>query len=159
MAWLRKFPGVSLFLLLLTYCVEGWLYGAWATIFLEEGDFLSQLPQLTRFGILYGIAIAGISFFIVIFAAPISLVAISLENWLRSDTRAFFSIFISAFAVTILVQKIDYFGRFLVFMASALLLKLDLQLIGFNRWFCTLVLMFFCWLGFTGGILAFYIWS
>jgi hypothetical protein len=159
MAWLRKFPGVSLFLLLLTYCVEGWLYGAWATIFLEEGDFLSQLPQLTRFGILYGIAIAGISFFIVIFAAPISLVAISLENWLRSDTRAFLSIFIGAFAVTILVQKIDYFGRFLVFMASALLLKLDLQLIGFNRWFCTLVLMFFCWLGFTGGILAFYIWS
>lgn len=159
MVWLRKFPRTSLFLLLLTYCVEGWLYGIWATIFLEESNFLAQLSEPTRFAISYSIAIASILFFVVIFTAPISLVAISLDNWLRSDVRAFLSIFLGAFAVTIIVQQIDYFARFMVFTASALLLKLDLQLIGFNRWFCTLVLMFFCWLGFTGGILAFYVWS
>ena len=83
--------------------------------------------------------------------------AISLDNWLKSDTRAFLSIFIGAFTFTLIVQKVDYFARFLVFAAAALLLKLDLQLIGCNRWLSSLLLIIFCWLGFTGGILAFYI--
>ena len=159
MAWLRKFPGISLFLLLLTYGVEGWLYGVWANNFLEAGDLYVQFAEKFRFGILYGVAVAVILLCVIIFTSPISLVAISLDNWLKSDTRAFLSIFIGAFAFTLIVQKVDYFARFLVFVASALLLKLDLQLIGFNRWLCSLILAIFCWLGFTGGILAFYMWS
>lgn len=159
MAWLKKFPGISLFLLLLTYGVEGWLYGSWGTKFLEKSDLLIELAERTRFGILYGVAITTIIFCVVIFTAPISLVAISLDNWLKSDTRAFLSIFLGAFAFTMIVQKVDYFARFLVFTACALLFKLDLQLIGFNRWLCTLILIVFCWLGFTGGILAFYVLS
>ncbi|MCC0177642.1 hypothetical protein I4641_11700 [Waterburya agarophytonicola K14] len=159
MAWFRKFPGISLFLLLLTYGVEGWLYGAWATKLLEQGDLYIQFVEKTRFGILYGIAVAIILFCVIIFTSPISLIAISIDNWLKSDTRAFLSIFLGAFAFTLIVQKVDYFARFIVFVASALLLKLDLQLIGFNRWLCSLILTIFCWLGFTGGILAFYMWS
>ena len=159
MAWLKKFPIISLFLLLLTYGVEGWLYGSWGTKFLEQSDLLIELAQRTRFSILYGIAITTIIFCVVVFTAPISLVAISLDNWLKSDTRAFLSIFLGAFAFTMIVQKVDYFARFLVFTACALLFKLDLQLMGFNRWLCTLILIVFCWLGFTGGILAFYVWS
>ncbi len=158
-AWLKKIPVLSLFLLLLTYSVEGWLYGSWANIFLEQNNFYASLAEQTRFSILYGIAISTILLCVVVATSPISLVALSLDNWLKSDTRAFLSIFLGAFAVTIIVQKVDYFARFLVFLASALLLKLDLQLLGFNRWFCTLVLIILCWLGFTGGILAFYLWG
>lgn len=159
MAWLKKFPGISLFLLLLTYGIEGWLYGSWGTRFLEESNLLIELADKTRFGILYCIATAVILSCVVVLTSPISLVAISLDNWLKSDTRAFLSIFLGAFAFTIIVQKVDYFARFLLFAACALLLKLDLQLIGLNRWLCTLILIVFCWLGFTGGILAFYVWS
>ncbi|MEM8831789.1 MAG: hypothetical protein AAGE96_20880 [Cyanobacteria bacterium P01_G01_bin.19] len=158
-AWLRKIPGLSLFLLLLTYGVEGWLYGSWATVFLKQSSFYASLAEQTRFSILYGIAISAILLCVIIATSPISLVALSLDNWLKSDSRAFFSIFLGAFAFTIIVQRVDYFARFLVFLASALLLKLDLQLLGFNRWLCTLVLIVLCWLGFTGGILAFYVWS
>ena len=159
MAWLKKFPGLSLFLLLLTYGVEGWLYGSWGARFLANSNLLIELADRTRFGILYGVAIAIILFCVIALTSPISLVAVSLDGWLRSDARAFISIFLGAFAFTIIVQKVDYFARFLVFVACALLLKLDLQLMGYNRWLCTSILIVFCWLGFTGGILAFYVWS
>lgn len=159
MAWLKKIPRLSLVLLLLSYGVEGWLYGAWATRLLAEGVVFAQLTELDGFGVLYAIAMAGIFIFIIVFTAPISLVAMSLDNWLKSDTRAFLSIFIGAFAFTIIVQKVDYLARFLIFAAAVLLFKLDLQLIGCNRLLCSLLLIIFCWLGFTGGILAFYIWS
>jgi len=156
----KKVPGISLILLLLTYGVEGWLYSLWAQKYLAEGTLFAQFGDgLNRFGLLYGIAIACILLLVVVFTAPISLIAISLDSWLRSDTRAFLSIFIGAFAFTLIVQKVDYFARFIVYVAAALLLKLDLQLLGFNRWVCSILLVIFCWLGFTAGILAFYIWS
>ena len=156
---LKKFPTISLFLLLLTYGVEGWLYGVWATQLLETRDLYANFANEIRFGILYGFAVGAIVLCVIILTSPISLVTIGLDNWLKSDTRAFFSIFLGAFAFTIIVQKFDYFARFLVYAASALLLKLDLQLLGCNRWLCSIILAIFCWLGFTGGILAFYFWS
>lgn len=161
MALLKNFPGISLLLLLLTYTVEGWLYSRWVVTHVnnETIAILEQLTEPISFGILYGMAIAGILLFIVVFTSPIALIAISLDGWLKSDTRAFISIFIGAFAFTIIVQQLSLFARLLVLIASALLLKLDLQLMGWNRWLCTLILAIFCCLGFTGGILAFYIWS
>ena len=158
MAWLRKIPGISLLLLLLTYAAEGWIYASWVTVRLEEGVLLSRLQEQFRFSVLYGVAVAAIVFFVVIFTSPTSLVTVGLDSWLKSDTRAFLSIFIGAFAFAIIVQRIDYFARFLVLAAAAFLLKLDLQLVGYSRWFCSIILAFVCWLGFSGGILAFYIW-
>ena len=159
MAWLKKIPGLSLIILLLTYGVEGWMYGSWATRLLEREEIFSQFTEPTRFSILYGIAVAIILFIVIVLTAPISLIAISLDGWLKSDSRAFFSIFIGAFAFTLIVQRVDYFARFLVLAAAALLVKLDLQLVGCNRWLCSLILMLFCWLGFTGGTLAYYNWT
>lgn len=159
MTLLKNYLGVSLILLFLTYSIEGWLYGSWAMGYLAAGTFFIQLSELTRLGILYGIAIGTIVFFVIVFTSPIALFAISLDNWLKSDTRAFISIFLGAFAVTIILEQLHLFARFLVLTASALLLKLDLQLIGWNRWLCSLALTVFCCLGFTGGILAFYLWS
>jgi hypothetical protein len=159
MTWGKKNPGFSLILLLLTYAAEGWMYGAWTTKILEKGVFLSQLTEQLRLSIAYITAIVGISFFIIVFTAPISLFTISLNGWLRSDTRAFLSIFIGAFAFAMIVQQVDLFARFLVLTAAALLFKLDLQLIGCKRWLCSLILIILCCLGFTGGILAFYHWD
>ena len=159
MIWLKKFPSVSIFLLLLAYGVEGWLYGAWASRLLETGNLYANLVDETRFAILYCFAVTAIVLCVIIFTSPISLVELGLDNWLKSDLRAFLSIFFGAFAFTIVVQKVDYFARFLVYVASALLLKLDLQLLGYNRWLCSIILSILCWLGFTGGILAFYFWS
>ena len=148
----------SLLLLLLTYGVEGWMYGFWMNQLLER-EILFQFAEPTRLSIFYAAAIFGIFLLVIFFTSPVSLMTVGLNGWLRSDTRAFLSIFLGAFAFAMLVQRIDYFARFLVLLSAVFLLKLDLQLMGCNRWFCSFILVILCWLGFTGGILFFYGWS
>ena len=148
----------SFLLLLLTCAVEGWIYGSLMNLFLER-EVLSQFAQSTRLSIFYAVAIISIVLSIILFTSPVSLLTGGLNGWLRSDTRAFLSIFFGAFAFAMLVQRIDYFARFLVLLSAIFLLKLDLQLIGCNRWLCSFILIILCWLGFTGGILFFYGWS
>ena len=149
---------LSLLLLLLTYIVEGWMYGFWMNQLLER-DLLARFAEPTRLSILYGAAIAGILLLVIFFTSPVSLLTVSLNGWLKSDSRAFLSIFLGAFGFAILVQRVDYFARFLVMLSAVFLLKLDLQLIGCSRWLCSFILVVLCWLGFTGGILTFYGWS
>ena len=149
---------LSLMLSLLTYGVEGWMYALWMNRVVEQ-NLLSRFSETIRLSILYSVAIAGIVLLIVLFTSPVSLLTVGLNGWLRSDTRAFLSIFIGAFAFAILVQRVDYFARFLVLISAIFLVKLDLQLIGYNRWLGTLILAVLCWFGFTGGILAFYNWQ
>lgn len=158
MAWLRKIPLISPILLLITYGAEGWIYGSWVTLMLDAGVLFSGLEEQYRFSAFYGIAMVGIVLFVIIFTSPTSLAAIGLGSWLKSDARAFVSIFIGAFTFAIIVQRVDYFARFLVLASAAFLLKIDLQIIGCNRWLCSLILVVLCWLGFSGGILAFYTW-
>ena len=147
---------ISLLLLLLTYGVEGWIYGLWMNRFLEQ-EVLTQFAESTRLSILYGAAVVGILFLVFLFTSPISLLTVGLNGWLGSDSRAFLSIFVGAFAFAILVQRVDYVARFLVLVAAVFLVKLDLQLLGYSRWLCSVVLAILCWFGFTGGILTFYV--
>lgn len=159
----KRNPGfslvLSLLLLLLTYGVEGWIYGSWIDDAIEQGELLAQYPEPIRISILYGSAVISIMLLVVIFTSPVSLMTVGLNGWLRSDTRAFLSIFIGAFAFAIIVQRVDFFARFIVLMAAVFLGKLDLQLIGISRRICSVILVFFCWFGFTAGILAFYRWN
>jgi hypothetical protein len=156
MVWLKKVPGVSLILLLLTYGAEGWMYCSWVMHLFEEKAIFSRLHEQAYYGLFYGVAIVAIVFFIMAFTSPTLLMMVGLNNWLKSDSRAFASIILGALVFAIVVQRVDYFARFLVLAAAVFLLKLDLQLAGYSRWFCSLILAVCCWLGFTGGILAFY---
>ena len=149
---------LSLLLLLLTYGIEGWMYGYGMNQLLER-EILVQFDEPTRLSILYTAAIVAIILIVIFFTSPVSLMTNGLNSWLGSNTRAFLSIFLGAFAFAILVQRVDYFARFLVLLSAIFLLKLDLQLIGCSRWLCSFILVILCWLGFTGGILAFYGWS
>lgn len=149
----------SFLLLLLTYGVEGWMYGSWIKDFVQQDSFLDSFDQLTRWSILGSISLAGIAFIVIIFTSPVFLMTVGLNGWLKSDTRAFISIFIGAFAFAILVQRVDYFARLLILVSAVFLLKLDLQLGGCNRWLCSFILVMLCWFGFSGGILAAYVQS
>lgn len=159
MNWFKKIPWLSLTLLLLTYGTTGWIYANWGLELIEQGRFLSSLARNLSILILYGMGGILISSFVIVFTAPISLVTVSFDSWLKSEVRAFVSIFIGAFAFAIIVQKIAYFARFLVLLSAILLFKLDLQLAGCSRWLALSILIIFCWLGFAGGILAFGIWG
>lgn len=150
----------SLLLLLLTYGAEGWMYGPWIYKLINQKNILSYfVEESVRVTVLYGVAVLGITFLALLFTSPVLLMTVGLDNWLKSDVRAFLSIFIGAFAFAIVVQRVDFFARFLVLIAAFFLGKLDLQLAGCSRWLCTLILVLLCWLGFTGGILAFYEWN
>jgi hypothetical protein len=150
----------SLLLLLLTYGAEGWMYGPWVDKFINQESILNYfVKESVRATILYGGAMLGIAFLVLLFTSPVLLLTVGLDNWLKSDTRAFLSIFIGAFAFAIIVQQVDLFARFLVLISAVFLGKLDLQLAGYSRWLCSLILVLLCGLGFTGGILAFYEWK
>jgi hypothetical protein len=149
----------SLLLVLSTYSAEGWLYGYWIYGLLEQEHILNNFVESARLSILYGVAVLGIAFLVVLFTSPVFLITVGLNNWLKSAIRSWLSILIGAFAVTMIVQRIDFFARFLVLVSAVFLGKLDLQLVGCNRWLCSLILVLLCWLGFTGGILAFYEWK
>ncbi|MEM6614215.1 MAG: hypothetical protein AAF652_18580 [Cyanobacteria bacterium P01_C01_bin.72] len=149
----------SLLLLLLTYSAEGWLYCSWIHQFVIEKNLLPYLTIPNRISLFYGIAAIVIMLVVVIFTSPVSLVTVGLNRWLKSDTRAFLSIFIGAFTFAMIVQRVDIFARFLVMVSAVFLGKLDFQLMGCSRWLCSFILVILCWLGFTGGILAFYRWN
>ncbi len=156
---LKKIPWLSLALMLLTYATFGWLYSSWSLVLVREGIFLKELEANLATSILYGIGTMGILTIALIFTAPISLIAMGVDNWFKSDSRAFISIFLGAFAFAVIVQRIDYLARILVLISAALLVKLDLQLAGYKRWLSFVILTIFCLLGFIGGILAFYLWK
>jgi hypothetical protein len=149
----------SLLLLFVTYGAEGWIYGSWTYQLLEHESFLNNFVESSRISILYGVAIVGIAFLVIMFTSPVFLLTVGLNNWLKSATRSWLSIFIGAFAVTMIVQRIDFFARFLILISAIFLGKLDLQLVGCGRGLCSVILVLLCWLGFTGGILAFYEWN
>ena len=156
---LKSIPYLSLALLLITYGAFGWIYSSWGVKAVEQGILLSKLETEIALGVVYGLGTMWIVLIAVVFTAPISLITISFNSWLKSDARAFLSIFIGAFAFTIIVQRLDYFAKFLVLLAAALLFKLDLQLVGYRKWLSWFIVTFFCLLGFIGGIIAFDTWG
>lgn len=157
MSWIKKIPWLSLTILLLTYGTFGWIYGSWGIELIEQTTWLGELEDHIANSIIYGIGIVAVLFIALIFTAPISLITLGVDNWLKSDSRAFLSIFLGAFAFAVIVQRVDYFARFLILISAALLVKLDLQLAGCKTWLSFFILTIFCLLGFIGGILAFYL--
>lgn len=159
MSWIKKIPWLSLIILLLTYGSFGWIYSSWGVKFMSQAIWLRELEDSIATSILYSMGSIVVLLIALVFTAPISLITLGIDKWLKSDGRAFLSIFLGAFAFAVIVQRVDYFARFLVLISAALLVKLDLQLVGCKRWLSFSILTIFCLLGFIGGILAFYLWK
>jgi hypothetical protein len=158
MVWFKKIPWVSGILLLLSYGVFGWLYSGWAIAKLEGGNLLSSLTSATETTTLFGLGLVWILLIATVIIGPIALMTIGISYSLKTETRIFLAILFGAFAFSIIIQKMSFFARFLVLVSAAMLMKLDLQLIGCKKWVSTLIVAIFCLLGFGGGILAFYSW-
>ncbi len=159
MVWLKKIPWISSFLLLLTYGVFGWIYSQWVVAEIERGNLLGALENATEKSTLFGLGIFWVLLIATVITAPIALMTISITFSLKTEARIFLSILFGAFAFSLIIQEIGYFARFLVLLSAAMLMKLDLQLLGFKKWLSTLIVAIFCLLGFAGGILAFYAWG
>ena len=152
--------GISTTLLIMTYGVFGWLYASWVIRVLGDESIIFQVfkPKIAV-GLLYGIGTIWILAIALIFTTPVALMTITLNNWLKSDMRAFFLVFFGALGFALIVQRLDFFSRFLILLASAILVKLDLQTLGLSRWLSYCVLAVMCLCSFFGGITAFYYWG
>ena len=159
MIWLKQIPWLSLTILLVIYGILGWAYSSWGIESIEEGIILSRFEAEFAIRLLYGLGTSLILLIVILLSDPISLITVSFGSWLKSDLRAFLSIFFGAFAFTLIFQWFNYFVKFLVLFAAALLLRLDLQQAGVSKWMSVLIMAVFSLLGFIGGILAFYMWG
>jgi uncharacterized protein YacL len=159
MVWLKKAPWISGFLLLLTYGVFGWIYSKWVIVEIDHGRLLNALENNTETNTLFGLGIFWILLIAAAITAPIALMGISMTYSLKTEGRIFVSILLGTLAFSIIIQSLDYFTRFLVLVSAAMLMKLDLQLLGCKKWTSSAIVAIFCLLGFGGGILAFYTWG
>jgi hypothetical protein len=159
MAWFKKIPWLSLILLILVYGVFGWLYTPWFNFFLQEGTLLGwTIEQDLALVLVYGLGCFWVLVIAVAFTAPVTLMTVSIGNWLRSEVRAFFCLLFGALAFALIVRWFAFFTRFFVLLAAAMLVKIDLQAAGYGKWLSTLILTFLCLAAFSIGVLAFYAW-
>jgi hypothetical protein len=160
MNWLKKFPWLSLMLLLLTYAVFGWYYGSWTAWLVrteaESGWFLQENIAT--------ILIEFIGAFLVLvmvlgFAAPIALMTFSVGNWLKNDTRAFIALLIASAIGVIVIYWLQYLAQFTLLLGAASLFRLELQTLGCKSRLSTWLLVIVCLLGFALGVFAHTFWN
>lgn len=160
----KKFPWLSLCLIAVVYGVFGWIVARSSVTWSEE-----LVEQAKVWGLIlddeyatFIIDLLGAALILVIavgLTAPIALITIFFGIWLKSETKAWFSILGWAFAIVFIIRWINYFARFLLLLCAALLGRLELQAAGYNNWQTFTILSLICLGGFGGGVLSFMLLS
>jgi hypothetical protein len=156
----KKFPWLSLCLIVVVYGVFGWIVARssvnWSEELVEQGkawglvlddEYATFIIDLLGIALILAIAVG--------LTAPIALITICFGIWLRSETKAWFSILAWAFAVVFIIRWINYFAKFLLLLCAALLGRLELQATGYNNWQTFTILSLISLGGFGGGVLSF----
>lgn len=134
---LKKIPFLSIGLLILTYGCFGWIY---------SHSIEQELPKLIEHSSTWGIPLnhetlkfllelvgVMISIFISLaLTSPIRWMNFFLKKWLTNDLRAVISILLGSFTFVFILCFLPYVIRFLILIASAILTRLDLQLLGYK---------------------------
>ncbi|ACK71914.1 conserved hypothetical protein [Gloeothece citriformis PCC 7424] len=145
MYWLKKFPWLSLVLLLATYGVFGWYVeqskSLWNSWIIEQGRGWGWTIEEDLLGIsLYvvsGAVILAITFGL---TAPVALLTFFMGSPLKNDVRAMFSVLVWAFAVVIIICWLQFFAHLLLLISAAILGRLALQEWGCKTWQASLII-------------------
>jgi hypothetical protein len=156
MTYLKKFPWIYFVLLLLTYFTFGWSYGEWANRSLAEFKQLYWLEKInldpTEIDILGGSLLVAI---VLVFTGVVTLLTGRIINWLKTQLQVFTSIIGGALAVVLILCLFPYFVRFLLLLAAAALLRIELRGAGFGKRQAAIMLAVSCLTGFVCGVLSF----
>ena len=160
MRWLKKFPWISLIILIATFGVSGWHYADWSKEMILEGQLWhwTMEPAIAAI-VIHGLAVFGIVAITYISGKPIKLLIVSLGGSLKSEAKAVMSIFFGALAFTLIVQRLQHFVRLLVLLAACLLFKLDFRTTGYSEVTSRIFLILFSLGGFASGVALFYSWG
>lgn len=112
----KQLPVPSLLLMLVTFCVFGWLLSGWT--------------EDRRLWLVIGMAIASSDFAL---AAPIRFIQFCCGNWLRSDKQAFLAIIGLSIVFVVAICWIHISARILVLLSAETLARLDMQMAGFSK--------------------------
>ena len=159
MSWLKKFPWLSLSLLILTYGVFGWLVTDssihWSSWFAQQEKAwgLSLQDEFINIAI-HLFAILSIVLIAIVLTAPVAIMTGLFEYWLKSDVKAFLLMLGWSFTFVVLLRWIDYFARFLVLLCALILARLGLQAAGYNEWQTFVIVTFVSLSGFALGVLS-----
>ncbi|WP_072620954.1 hypothetical protein [Spirulina major] len=130
-----RLPVLSLFILWLIYAVFGWI-----------------LAEATSRLLIWELAAVLIVLMALLFTAPSNMVRNVLTGLIQSDSRAFVSVIILAFAVVILGTWFTIFIRLLVLFAAGALARLELQRLGYGEWVSFGLIVCVSLLGFGMGL-------
>ena len=159
MLWFTRIPWLSLSILSIAYGAFGWIYASWAVIFIDRGKlFYWVLEQNIITIVLYGLGVFWVLSIALVFTTPVALMTMGVDKWLKSDFGAFMSIILGAMAFALVVQWLSLFAKFFVLLASAMLARLDLRLIGINTWLSLLIIGCICLFGFGSGVFAYLVY-
>ncbi len=152
---------LSLLLFSLCYGVFGWLFAEGIphlTSWLLEQSIIVNLPLSTT-SISGGIKFLSILFIVIItiaLIAPFQLISICFGDSLKSEKKAFFSLLIGTSIVILLVCWFELFVRLSVLFSAGILVRLDLQYLGYNKSQSFLILLLVALTSLWVGLFAFY---
>jgi hypothetical protein len=160
----KKFPWLSLCLVVLTYGAFGWAVAQSSLVWREWivqraqdlGVSVADESALIIVDVLGAILILSIA---IALSTPIALLTVFFGTWYKSETKAWVSILGWAFATVFIIRWIDYFARFLVLLCAALLGRLEFQTAGYSNWQTFVIMTLTCLSGFGIGVLIFMQWG
>lgn len=159
-SWLEKIPWLSLFLLFLTYAVFGWSISKQSHLWKE-----SILDMAQNFGFsleddlimisIHVLALAIIVLIALLLTTPITLVTFVYKESIGSNIKAVISVFIWSFVLVMILCFFDHFANLLVMISAAILVRLDLQKMGYKVWQVFFIIGGLAIIGFALGIISF----
>lgn len=162
MGWFKKIPKLSLLLLIATYGVFGWLYSVWSseTLVLLSPRYPWLAARFFTFitydTVSFAVGAIAIITLVTCFTAPIALLTLGMNNWLRFDAKAVASIAITIAIFALVVEYPAVLVRLLVLSAAAMLFSLDMQTLGYSKRMSRVILLFLCLVSFTSGVLLYH---
>jgi len=165
---LKKFPWTSWILFLVTYAVFGWIAGS-ENFFLSH--FISNQMKLWGAGpfviehiywIQNSIKIVETSLIFVItlfLSDSLRVLNTVIRKPFSSNVLTFFYILLWSSLIPVILAWFSYFIRFIIILAAALLLRIDMQRYGFKHSITTLVVCLSGIIAFMFGLVVFQLWG
>lgn len=151
---------ISLALLVISYTLWGWIVSdanvssvAWLEARLKFfGLYLSETNIAWTLKILAIVFILLIAFALVL---PSQTIKFCFGNWLKADQNPWLSAIGWSFVFVFFIYWIDRFVRLSVLICAGILVRIELQIAGYNQWQSFIILAVTSLSGFVCGLFLF----
>ena len=160
MSWLEKTPWLSLFILCTTYAVFGWSIASsvdtWINLTLETVNNIGLFLEEQLIVMIIHLLALGIIILISLFlTTPVAFITFFVQESIGSDLKAVIAIFLWSFIAVLIFCFWSFFSDLLVMVSAGILVKLDLQKLGYKTWQVFFIIVLLAFLSFVVGVFSF----